>query len=398
MRVRSQLIIIALLRVILNTMHRMVYPFLTVFAAGLGVPVTAISLALTGRNVVGIFGPILAPVADVRGRKEAMLAGVVIFTLGVGVVAVHPSLITFSAALVMAILSKCLFDPAVHAYFGDRVPYEQRGTAVAVTEMAWSAAFIAGVPCMGLLIARFGWSAPFPVLAALGLCMLGVVWWTIPHDGPTSAPTSPLLNVREVLTSVPAVAGVLIGLWASAANEMVNLNFGVWLASSFGLQIAALAGASAVIGLAELGGESLVATVTDRLGKGRAVATGLGGNILASLLLPWIGRTEIGALAGLFLFYLSFEYLVVSQLPMITEVVPSSRATAIALNGIGFGIGRSLGALLSTFVYAKLGFPMVTAMAVLFNLFALLSLADMKQKITVLPRLLAWLGRGTSSR
>ena len=153
----------------------------------------------------------------------------------------------------LAILSKCLFDPAVHAYFGDRVPYAQRGTAVAVTEMAWSAAFIVGVPFMGLLIARFGWSAPFPVLAALGLGMLGVIWWTIPHDGPTSAPQSPLLNVREVLASVPAVAGVLIGLWASAANEMVNLNFGVWLASSFGLQIAALAGASAVIGLAGAG-------------------------------------------------------------------------------------------------------------------------------------------------
>jgi predicted MFS family arabinose efflux permease len=397
MKVRTQLIVIALLRVILNTMHRMVYPFLTVFAGGLGVNVTAISFALTGRNIVGIFGPILAPVADVRGRKVAMLAGVVIFTLGVGAVAVHPSLITFSVALVLAILSKCLFDPAVHAYFGDRVPYPQRGTAVAITEMAWSAAFIVGVPFMGLLIARFGWSAPFPVLAALGLGMLVVIWWTIPHDGPTSAPQSPLLNVREVLGSVPAVAGVLIGLWASAANEMVNLNFGVWLADSFGLQIAALAGASAVIGLAELGGESLVATVTDRLGKPRAVAAGLAGNVLASLLLPWIGRTETGALAGLFLFYISFEYLVVSQLPMMTEVVPSSRATAIALNAIGYGIGRSLGALLSTFIYARLGFPMVTVMAVLFDVFALLSLAEMQQKITVLRGILAWLRRGASS-
>ena len=203
MRVRTQLIVIALLRVILNTMHRMVYPFLTVFASGLGVNVTTMSLALTGRNPVGIFGPILAPIADVRGRKIAMLAGVVLFTLGVGAVAVSPNLITFSAALVLAILSKSLFDPAVHAYFGDRVPYARRGTAVAVTEMAWSVAFIAGVPAMGFLIAHFGWSAPFPVLAALGLVMFAVVWRTIPHDGPTAAPESPLRNVREVLTFDP---------------------------------------------------------------------------------------------------------------------------------------------------------------------------------------------------
>ena len=102
MKVRTQLIVIALLRVILNTMHRMVYPFLTVFAAGLGVSVTEISLALTGRNAVGIFGPILAPISDVRGRKAGMLSGIVLFTLGVGVVALRPTLITFSAALVLA--------------------------------------------------------------------------------------------------------------------------------------------------------------------------------------------------------------------------------------------------------------------------------------------------------
>src|SRR5512142_2889426 len=92
MRVRTQLVIVALLRIVLNTMHRMVYPFLTVFARGLGVDVTAISFALTGRNVVGIFGPFLAPVADIRGRKFGMLAGIVVFTLGVGLVAVRPTL------------------------------------------------------------------------------------------------------------------------------------------------------------------------------------------------------------------------------------------------------------------------------------------------------------------
>ena len=61
-------------------------------------------------------------------------------------------------------------------------------------------------------------------------------------------------------------------MWASAGNELVNLIFGVWLEDSFGLQIAALAGASAVIGFSELGGESLAALLTDRIGKPRALA------------------------------------------------------------------------------------------------------------------------------
>jgi predicted MFS family arabinose efflux permease len=393
MSTRSQLIVISLLRTILNTMHRMVYPFLSVFARGLGVDVISVSFALTGRNIVGIFGPLLAPIADVRGRRLGMLLGAGLFSLGTALVAIWPGVITFAAALILAILSKNLFDPAVLAYFGDRVSYERRGTAVAISEMAWSAAFIAGVPAMGFLIARFGWQAPFPVLAILGLGMLAVIWRLIPQDGGIATSVPVLSSMRTVLNSMPALAGVSIALWASAANEVVNLVFGVWLADSFGLQIAALAGASAVIGLAELGGEGLVATVTDRIGKPRAVAVGLAANILAAALLPWIGRTPPGALAGLFLFYISFEYLLVSQLPMMTEVVPAARATTIALNSIGFGIGRSAGALLSTVVYARLGFGAVTILAIFFNVLALLALAEMQQKLSLLPRVLAWLRR-----
>ncbi len=397
MRVRTQIVIIALLRTIINTMHRMVYPFLAVFAQGMGVNLTAVSLTLAGRNIAGIFGPIAAPVADSRGRKFGMMLGIVTFTVGVALVAVRPGLLTFSAALILAILGKSWFDPAIHAYFGDRVSYAQRGTAVAVTEMSWSAAFILGVPAVGFLIAHFGWSAPFPVLAVLGVLILVVIGWVIPRDE-GSIERKPLFpNMQAVLRCVPALAGISIGLWASGANEMVNLIFGVWLADSFKLQIAALAGASAVIGIAELSGESLVATVTDRLGKPRAVAFGLCANILSSLLLPLIGRTEVGALAGLFLFYLSFEYLVVSQLPMMTEVVPAARATAIGLNAVGFGVGRSLGALLSTFIYVHLGFPVVTWVAVLFDLFGLLALAEMQKRVSILPRLIRWFRRAPDS-
>lgn len=394
MKIQSQLIVISLLRTVLNTMHRMVYPFLTVFAAGLGVDVVTVSLALTARNTVGIFGPLVAPISDVRGRKLGMLMGVGLFTLGTGLVAIRPGVLTFAAALILAALSKAIFDPAVHAYLGDRVPYEGRGTAVAITEFAWSAAFIGGVPAMGLIIARFGWQAPFPVLAVLGVGMLLVISKMIPADGGNVNAVPVMANFRAVIASAPAVAGIGIALWASAANELVNLVFGVWLSYSFGLQIAALAGASAVIGAAELSGESLVATITDRMGKPRAVAVGLVANMAASALLAWLGRTEAGALIGLFLFYLSFEFLIVSQLPMMTEVVPSARATTIALNTIGFGIGRSTGAILATLVYARLGFGTVTVMALVFDVFALLALAQMQRKLTLLPRFPTWLGRG----
>ena len=395
MRIRFQLIIFMLVRTVMNTMHRMVYPFLAVFGRGLGVDITTVSFLVTARSFVGMFAPLFGSIADTRGRRFGMLVGIVLFTSAMTLVAIHPSLGTFGIALLLTVLGKYLFDPSMQAYIGDRVPYERRGTALAITEAAWSLSFILGVPLIGYLIANYGWQAPFPVLAVLGTVMFAAVWWMLPRDIQASAkPIADFYkNVRSVLTYVPAIAGISIALWTNAANELVNLIFGVWLEDSFGLKIAALAGASAVIGISELTGEGLVALTTDRLGKPRALVFGLTGNALAAILLPIVGTTEIGALIGLFLFYITSEYVVVSHIPLMTEVMPEARATLLSFTVTGHALGRMIGALLATIVYRQFGFLPVTMLAVVFNVFALLALAELTQKIVILPRIIAWFRR-----
>jgi predicted MFS family arabinose efflux permease len=384
MRLRFQLLIITILRTIFNTMHRMVYPFLGTFSRGLGVDITALSFALTGRSLVGAFVPFIASVADHRGRRFGMLAGVILFTLGVALVAISPSLWTLSAALILALLGKYMFDPAMQAYFGDRIPYGQRGRALALTELSWSFSFIVGVPAMGLLIAHFDWSAPFPVLMALGVGMFAVVWWMLPRQDANHVPArNPWANFGVVLKNMPVLAGISIPLWASAGNELVNLIFGIWLEDSFGLKIAALAGASAVIGFSELGGEGLVALLTDRIGKPRALALGLSANAVAALLLPFIGQTEVGALIGLFLFYITFEFLIVSHIPMMTELLPGARATVMSFNVTGHSLGRAIGAFLAPFIYRQFGFLFVALMAIVFNILGLLALRRLRQDVLV---------------
>jgi predicted MFS family arabinose efflux permease len=227
--------------------------------------------------------------------------------------------------------------------------------------------------------------------------MFATILWMVPPRDRTQPVNGSVKNIRAVLAHIPALAGISIALWASAANELVNLIFGVWLEDSFGLKIAALAGASAVIGFSELSGEGLVALTTDRLGKPRALMLGLIGNILAALMLPVIGRSEAGALVGLFLFYITFEYVMISHIPLMTEIMPSARATLLSFNVTGHSMGRVIGALLATFIYRQFGFFPVALLAVLFNLFALLALAELAEKIVILPRLLALFRRAERS-
>ena len=75
---------------------------------------------------------------------------------------------------------------------------------------------------------------------------------------------------------------------------------------------------------------------------------------------------------------------------MMSETVSHARGTVMAVNLVGFGVGRSVGAALSTFVYTHSGFPVVTLLAAGFNLLAIMALAEMQGKITLVPRLLAW--------
>ena len=123
-------------------MHRMVYPFLSTFAAGFGVGLPAISLALTVRALSGFAGPLVAPIADTRGRKIGLLLGLGLYTIGVGLMVIWPVFPVFVLTLILTNIGNLTFIPSMQAYLGDRVPYSQRGLAMAVTEMGWSLSFI----------------------------------------------------------------------------------------------------------------------------------------------------------------------------------------------------------------------------------------------------------------
>jgi predicted MFS family arabinose efflux permease len=350
--IRLHILAFTLIRIVLSTTQRMIYPYLAVFGRGLGVDLAAMSLAVTLRSALGLFGPFLASASDSRGRKASLLLGLALYTAGVSLVVIWPTYPAFVCSMLLAMLGKYSFDPAMQAYLGDRVEYSRRARAMAVTELGWSLSFILGIPLVGFLIARRGWLAPFPLLALLGGLSFGLLAWLLPGDrSPARAASGFKQNLGRLFAYRPALAGLAVGMLISAANETVNLVFGVWLEDAFGLQIAALGFVAAVIGLSELGGETLAAGFTDFLGKPRAVGIGIVLSTLAGLALPFFGQSQAGATAGLFLFYIAFEFTLVSSLPLMTEILPGARATLMAANSAGHSLGRSAGALLASPLY-----------------------------------------------
>ena len=349
-----QLLLFSSIRAVINTGFRMVYPFLPTFSRALGVSIQSIALAITARSVLGLLGPVIGSAGDLLGRRRTMVIGILLFSSGFLLVGVWPSFTSLVIALLLGAAGKILFDPAMQAYLGDSVSYMQRGKVIAVTEFGWSGAALIGLPVTGWLIARFGWQAPFPILGILGLMAMILLQRAIPALM-TRRPAGITFvgTLKSIVVEPSAMAALSIAFLLSTGNEVVNIVYGVWLEGSFGLQVAALGAASAVIGLAELAGEGVVFGWTDRLGKRRAVGAGLCVIAFSCLLLPFTGRSLLGALLGLFLFYIAFEFTFVSLISMVSEITPHARATLLSGNLTASAGGRALGAFIGPVLYPR---------------------------------------------
>ena len=217
-------------------------------------------------------------------------------------------------------------------------------------EIGWAGSSLIGIPLAGFLIAEFGWRAPFFVIGGLGLLGVASLGLLIPREQHHTYQSIPSLDFRQAwrqLRQEKAAKGMLAyGFFFSMANDSLFVIYGAWLEDSFALGLVALGLATTVIGVAELCGEILTATVADRLGLKRAVIIGLILTSLSYLLLPIIGQTLVLALVGLFVTFLVFEFTIVTSLSLTTEVLPKARATMVSSGVAATGLGRVVGALI----------------------------------------------------
>jgi len=341
-----QLIAITIGRLFLNTGLRMVYPFAPAFARGLGVPLTSIYQIIALRNIAGFFSPAFSPLSARFGRKAVMMGSLVLFAVGCVSVVVFPSIWTFALAMGLLALAKVNYDPSMQAYVGDAVPYAQRGKALAVTEYSWALALLIGAPAVGLAIQAWGWSAPFFWLALLSLLAVVFLWRMIPRLGTAKAEGVGLRDTLRVVMKYRVIwAAFFYIALVMTANEMLFIGYGAWMETSFGLTLATLGFASAIIGGSEIVGETFAGWSVDRFGKRPVIITTGILNALLYIILPFTSGSLTTALITLFVLFMTFEITVVGGMPLMTELVPKHRAVVMSMVVAAMSVGRAVGAL-----------------------------------------------------
>lgn len=330
----------------------MIYPFMPEFGRALNVSQETLVLVTSARFGLSTTAPLFAGLPDRYGARNVMVFAMALFFVAALGVIVLPGFVSFVVLLFLASTAKNIYDPSAYSYLSERSDYSRRGFVMAIYETSWSLSFLLGMPAVGWLMARnmaHAWQTPIGMMAGLSCVAAFVLYRVLQNHGhpppPHTVAAPSLQRWRAVLSDTRVLSGLVIGFLVSAANENFLVVLGAWLEADFGMSLTALGFASFVIGIAELAGEGGVMAMADRFGKRRAVAFGLFCSALAFALLHLIAATSAGALLGLFLLFLTFEFTLVATLPLMSELVPTARAQTMSINATMLLLGRMVGAL-----------------------------------------------------
>jgi predicted MFS family arabinose efflux permease len=369
---------VVICRLVLSLARRFAYPFAPVLSRGLGVPLTSITSLIAVNWATSLLGIFFGPLADRFGYRKMMVLGLVLLAVGMFAGGLFPLYGVILIALFLAGLGKVVFDPAVQAYVSERVPYSRRATAIGFLEISWAGCTLLGIPLIALLIDKFGWRSPFFAMGTIGFAGIIVLITLFPADEQSISKPRRSLSVKKALPIIvqdKASLGMLAYIFFfSAAIDNLFVVYGAWLENAFSVSVVALGMATGVIGVAELVGEILVATISDRLGLKRVVMIGVTICIFTYGLLPFAGQSLLPALAGLFIHFLIFEFTIISSVALCTELQPEMRATVLASFFGGAGLGRILGALMGGPIWLSGGIVVTGLVSAGITALALISL------------------------
>ena len=370
-RIVFQIASATLFRLFINTGRRFIYPFAPALSRGLGVPLTSITAIIALNQTTGLMSLVFGPLSDRWGYRTMMIAALAMLAAGMSGAWIVPTYLVVLGGLFLAGLAKSLFDPAIQAYIGSRVPFGRRGLVIGIMETAWAGSSFIGIPLVGLLMDRFGWRAPFlffGVMGMFGCIVLPILFRRDPESKKSERAIIHLLRSWSALFSHRPAVGILgMVFLISAGNDNFFVVYGQWLEEGFHLSLVALGLATSMIGAAELGGEGFTAFFGDRLGLKRSLAAGLVVACIGYVLLPFASTLPV-ALGFLFIVFLGVETSIVCAISVCTEVLPGARATMMSGFMAAASTGRVLGALMGGMVWRSGGVGAVSLVSILLTM------------------------------
>lgn len=345
-----------------------VSPLLVDLARDFGVSIAeAGQLVAIAAVPAAVLSLVAGPLSDVLGRRRLLVAGTGLFGLASLVAAVAP---TYQAMLGTRLLLGVAFataGPATFAAVGDLFPYRERGRAYANLAAAFTVATVLGLPLATLMAGAWHWRWSFAAVGLLSVATIPLLLALYPAESPSDpSPTSrrgPTVDnliprggrARRVVVAFSQ--GYAPVLRSGAARAILGSSFamatgwiafqtylGAFIITRYGVGTADLSPILGIGGLGMIFGAQLGGRLGDRLGHKALMAGSVVAAAFFVALLTWT-TTNLYAVTLLnFAISVPMGARFTSAGTMISEAVPTARATMNALNMTCFQCGAVVGA------------------------------------------------------
>ncbi|MBC8506105.1 MAG: MFS transporter [Chloroflexi bacterium] len=350
--------LVFIVRVVLDTSFRMVYPFIPQISAGLKLSITAFSWLLTVRSLSGLFGSLMGILADKYGRRKIMGLGLVSQCLGTMGIAFSTGWWSVIPMLLVGIAMNT-FLPAQQAYISDLAPYERRGRALASVDIAFAFSGMAMMPIVGWILDTWGWRVPFLVLGPLSLISALAIWYKLPATEERSV--SAYGGFWNVLKRSNVIVAIIVAMFFFIAVGIFMTFWGIWLSTDYGFDALALGFVATGIGIAELCGAAFSGLFIDQIGKRRGSLIGIALAAVLFLMIPFTQGNLLWIRIVLIVGGILVEYGIISLFPLYGEQAPDARATVFSLVALGNTIGLGFGPPLTVALWNWRGLGAVTS-------------------------------------
>ena len=348
---RAQFVQLTAAKAVLNTALRWAPFFLPTLAGAFGTTAAKLTTVLGLGETAGLSTLLIGRQLD-SGRERTIMVAALGLAAVSSLGALTGNFWVFAASYVALVIGASAFTVSGHAFLSRRVPFERRARTIGVFETSWALALLVGAPSIALLINVFGWRAPFLVLAALLAIMALVVGLGRDDSVPLDDANAPL--VRQPLTTD---AWILIG--ASAAIAMTGLTTlviaGTWLDEALGVSTGGIGLVAMAFGAAEITASSSSAAFADRAGPIHSTRVALILAIVGLLVMTQAGSSLLIGALGLLLFFLGFEFSIVTSFSIVSEAMPQARGRALAANSAVGTAARGIGIVMSGLLYQAYG-------------------------------------------
>ncbi len=348
---RAQFVRLTAAKAVLNTALRWAPFFLPTLAGAFGTTAAKLTTVLGLGETAGLSTLLIGRQLD-SGRERTIMVAALGLAAVSSLGALTGNFWVFAASYVALVIGASAFTVSGHAFLSRRVPFERRARTIGVFETSWALALLVGAPSIALLINVFGWRAPFLVLAALLAIMSLVVGLGRDDSVPLDDANAPL--VRQPLTTD---AWILIG--ASAAIAMTGLTTiviaGTWLDEALGVSTGGIGLVAMAFGAAEITASSSSAAFADRAGPIHSTRVALILAIVGLLVMTQAGSSLLIGALGLLLFFLGFEFSIVTSFSIVSEAMPQARGRALAANSAVGTAARGIGIVMSGLLYQAYG-------------------------------------------